>query len=98
MSERLGGIGKTVWSELKAPGLVPAPTTREIAAIAVQPGQAVRMWGAWHAVRSVRSERQATGGLAVVLGLDEGPSLRMPAGEPLAVRGRLPEPECAPGS
>ncbi|MFG2989919.1 ATP-binding protein [Streptomyces sp. NPDC048257] len=80
VSGRVGGIGKTVWSELKAPDLVPAPVTREIAAIAVQAGQSVRAWGTWRMVRSVRSERHAAGGLAVVLGLDEGPPLRVPAG------------------
>ncbi|MEU6296463.1 ATP-binding protein [Streptomyces erythrochromogenes] len=86
VSGRVGGIGKTVWSELKAPDLVPAPVTREIAAIAVQAGQSVRVWGAWRTVRSIRSERHAAGGLAVVLGLDAGPPLRVAAGEPLAVR------------
>ncbi|MCJ0871517.1 ATP-binding protein [Streptomyces sp. AP-93] len=88
VSPRMGGIGKTVWSELKAPALTPAPATREIAAIAVQAGQSVRAWGTWHTVHGVRAERQATGGLAVVLVLEEGPPLRVPAGEPLAVRAR----------
>ncbi|MFD8631808.1 ATP-binding protein [Streptomyces sp. NPDC059533] len=89
VSARAGGIGKTVWSELKAPDLVPTPATKEIAAIAVRAGQQVRVWGVWHAVRSMRTARHTTGGLTVVLGLDEGPPLRLPAAEPLAVRGRL---------
>ncbi|GAA3084130.1 hypothetical protein GCM10020254_30660 [Streptomyces goshikiensis] len=87
VSERAGGIGKTVWSELKAPDLVPTPSTREIAAIAVRPGQHIRVWGAWRAVRSVRTARHAIGGLTVVLALDEGPPLHLLAAEPLAVRG-----------
>lgn len=87
VSARAGGIGKTVWSELKAPDLVPTPATKEIAAIAVRAGQQVRAWGAWHAVRSVRTAPHTTGGLTVVLGLDEGPPLRVPAAEPLSVRG-----------
>jgi hypothetical protein len=33
-----------------------------------------------------RSERYASGGLAVVIGLDDGPALRVPAAEPLAGR------------
>ncbi|MFE6081092.1 hypothetical protein [Streptomyces virginiae] len=66
---------------------LPAPRTKELAAITVRPGQQIRAWGAWHAVRTVSTVRHATGGLAVVLGLDEGPPLRVPAAEPLAVRG-----------
>ncbi|ARE74557.1 PAS sensor protein [Streptomyces sp. Sge12] len=96
VSERLGGIGKTVWSELKAPDLVPAPATREIAAIAVQAGQSVRVWGEWRTIRSVTSERHAAGGLMVVLWLDDGPPLRVPAGEPLAVRVRVPGSHATP--
>lgn len=87
VSPRAGGIGKTVWCELKAPDLLPAPLTRELAAIAVRPGQEIRAWGTWHAVRGVSTVRHATGGLAVLLALDEGPPLRVPAAEPLAVRG-----------
>ncbi|MGW6708336.1 ATP-binding protein [Streptomyces sp. NPDC054956] len=87
VSARAGGIGKTVWSELKAPDLVPTPATKNIAAIAVRPGQQVRAWGAWRPVRSVRTAQHATGGLTVVLGLDEGPPLPLPAKEPLSVRG-----------
>lgn len=87
VTARPGGIGKTVWSELKAPDLVPAPSTRDIAAIAVRAGQQVRVWGAWRTVTSTATARHATGGLAVVLRLDEGPPLRVPAAEPLSVRG-----------
>jgi anti-sigma regulatory factor (Ser/Thr protein kinase) len=86
VKKRACGIGKTVWVELKAPAILPAPAQREVAAVTVRAGQSVRAWGAWHTVRSVRSEHYATGGLAVVLGLDEGPALRLPASEPLTVR------------
>lgn len=87
VSARAGGIGKTVWSELKAPDLVPTPATKEIAAIAVRAGQQVRVWGAWRVVTTVATVRHAAGGLAVVLQLDEGPPLHVPAAEPLSVRG-----------
>jgi anti-sigma regulatory factor (Ser/Thr protein kinase) len=83
---RTGGTGKTVWAELKAPDIVPASSERQIAAVAVRTGQRVHVWSAWHTVRSVRCERHAAGGLAVVLGLGEGPALRCNAGEPLHVR------------
>ncbi|MFJ2152771.1 ATP-binding protein [Streptomyces microflavus] len=88
VDERSAGIGKTVWAEVVAPGTVPEPVgaEAEIAASTVRPGQFVRVWGAWCTVRSVRSERYASGGLAVVIGLDDGPGLRMDAAEPLLVR------------
>ncbi|MEV0885838.1 ATP-binding protein [Streptomyces microflavus] len=88
VDERSAGIGKTVWAEVVAPGTVPEPVgaEAEIAASTVRPGQSVRVWGAWCTVRSVRSERYASGGLAVVIGLDDGPGLRMDAAEPLLVR------------
>ena len=87
VEERAGGIGKTVWAELKAPDIVAGPVGREVAAAVVRPGQQVRVWGEWRSVRVVRTEPYAAGGLAVVLGLDEGPALRVPAAEPLVVRG-----------
>ncbi|WP_406253044.1 ATP-binding protein [Streptomyces atratus] len=88
VDERRAGIGKTVWAELLAPGVtpVPRPAGAQAAAVTVRPGQSVRAWGAWHTVRSVRSERYPSGGLAVVIGLDDGPALRLPASEPLTVR------------
>ncbi|WP_420311907.1 ATP-binding protein [Streptomyces sp. YS-B37] len=86
VEERVGGIGKTVWAELKAPDIVANPVGREIAAVMVRPGQWVRVWGEWRHVVSVRSERYAGGGPAVVLGLDDGPALRVHAAEPLTVR------------
>lgn len=82
--ERAAGIGKTVWVELKAPALSPA-AAEEIAAVAVRSGQYVRAWGAWHSVRSVRGEYDASEGPVVVLGLAEGPPLRVPASDPLTV-------------
>lgn len=87
--EREGGIGKTVWAELKSPDLPPAPAGREVAAVTLRAGQSVRAWGAWHTIRSVRGEQLASGGLAVVLGLDEGPALRLHASSPLTVRDDL---------
>ncbi|MET7320707.1 ATP-binding protein [Streptomyces sp. NPDC005549] len=94
VDERAGGIGKTVWAELKAPDIVAEPVGREVAAVMVRPGQRVRAWGAWHAVRTVRTESYAAGGLAIVLGLDEGPALRVHAAEPLTVRdGDVPSPQ-----
>jgi len=75
--ERESGIGKTVWAELKAPDIVAEPEEREVAAVLVRAGQCVRVWGQWHVVRSVCTGPYATGGLAVVFGLDDGPALRV---------------------
>ncbi|GAA2998477.1 hypothetical protein Sfulv_41970 [Streptomyces fulvorobeus] len=87
VDERSAGIGKTVWAELLAPGVDPTPPYLEIAAVTVRPGQCVRAWGAWHMVRKVRSERYASGGLAVIIALDDGgPALRLDAAEPVTVR------------
>jgi anti-sigma regulatory factor (Ser/Thr protein kinase) len=86
VDERAGGIGTTVWAELKAPDIVAEPVGREVAAVMVLPGQRGRVWRKWHAVRRVRTEPYAAGGLAIVLGLDEGPALRVQAAEPLTVR------------
>ncbi|KUO21056.1 ATP-binding protein [Streptomyces dysideae] len=84
--ERAAGIGKTVYAELKAPDIVAEPKTREVAAVMVRPGQWVRVSGEWRAVVSVRSEQYAAGGPAMVLGLGDGPALRVHAAEPLVVR------------
>ncbi|MFD7814131.1 ATP-binding protein [Streptomyces sp. NPDC059785] len=87
VEEREAGIGKTVWAELKAPDIVAEPAGEEIAAAVVRPGQHVRMWGGWHVVVSVRSEqRDDAGDPHVVLGLTEGPALRVRTTEPLVVR------------
>lgn len=87
VDERQAGIGKTVWAELLAPGAEPAPAEARIAAVSVRPGQCVWVWGTWHTVRAVRSERYASGGLAVVIILDDGgPALRLHAAELLTVR------------
>lgn len=83
---RAADIGKMVWAELKAPDLSPPPAGREVAAVTVRPGQHVRAWGTWQPVRSVRTEPFPSGDLAIVIGLDEGPPLRLPACEPLTVR------------
>ncbi|MET8112093.1 ATP-binding protein [Streptomyces prasinus] len=84
--ERAAGIGKTVFAELKAPDLVAEPAMREVAAVMVRAGQAVRVRGGWRTVLAVRSDRYAAGGPAVVLELDDGPSLRVHAAAPLTVR------------
>jgi hypothetical protein len=86
VEERVGGIGKTVWAELKASDIVAGPVGREVAAAVVRPGQHVRVWGEWRGVRAVRTESCAAGGLAVALGLDEGPALRVSAAVSLVVR------------
>lgn len=86
VDERQAGIGKTVWAELVAPGIDPAPAEMDVAAVTVRPGQSVRVWGTWRTVHSVRSERYASGGLFVVIGLDDGPALRLHAAEPVTVR------------
>ncbi|MFH8927677.1 ATP-binding protein [Streptomyces pristinaespiralis] len=86
VEERAGGIGKTVWAELKAPDIVAEPVEGEVAAVMVQLGQRVRVGGQWRVVVSVRSEPCDAGDPTVVLGLDEGPALRVQAAEPLIVR------------
>jgi len=90
--DRVGGIGKTVWAELKAPKIVVTPVEREIAAVTVQPGQQIRLWGLWHTVRSVRGERSTLGRLAMVLTLDGGAVVRVGAAEPLTVRDGVSSP------
>ncbi|MEU5103190.1 ATP-binding protein [Streptomyces sp. NPDC021354] len=85
--QRACGIGKTVWVELKAPHLAPERDGTEIAAVAVRPGQCVRVWGAWHVVRSVGTDPSASdSGHTVVLGLDDGSALPIDATAPLTVR------------
>ncbi|MET9995711.1 ATP-binding protein [Streptomyces microflavus] len=84
--ERQAGIGKTVWAELLAPGIVPARGEEEVAAVTVRVGQSVRDGELWRTVRSVRSERYASGGLLVVVGLEDGPALRLQAGDLVTVR------------
>ncbi|MER5891782.1 ATP-binding protein [Streptomyces sp. NPDC001876] len=84
VDEWQAGIGKTVWVELLAPGIV--AVSGDVAAVTVRVGQSVRAGGAWRMVRNVRSERYASGGLFVVIGPDEGPALRLQAGEVVTVR------------
>ncbi|GAA2342684.1 ATP-binding protein [Streptomyces cuspidosporus] len=85
--QRACGIGKTVWAELKAPHLAPERDGTEIAAVAVRPGQCVRVRDAWQVVRSVGTERSASDcGQTVVLGLDDGSALRIDTTAPLTVR------------
>lgn len=86
VQERANGFGKTVWAELRAPGVVDPPAGRRVAAVTVRTGQRVQARGGWRTVRGVRAERQATGGVAVLVTLDDdGPALRVPAAEPLLV-------------
>jgi anti-sigma regulatory factor (Ser/Thr protein kinase) len=86
VEQRANGIGKTVWAELKAPDIITEPSTEEVAAAAVRPGQTVKSWGEWHTVINVRSEHHGATDPTVVLTLDEAPPLRVRATEPLAVR------------
>ncbi|MFE3214896.1 ATP-binding protein [Streptomyces antimycoticus] len=95
---RAYGVGKTVWAELKAPDRVPERDGAEIAAAAVRPGQSVRIWGAWRTVRSVSTERSASGdGHTVVLELDDGPALRIAPTAPLTVRDASVSSPCRGG-
>lgn len=80
------GIGKTIWAELKAPDLMSARDGAEVAACTVRAGQSVWGRGAWHLVRSVDTQQQASGGLTVVLRFDDGSAVRIDAAEPLTVR------------
>ncbi|MFJ2175378.1 ATP-binding protein [Streptomyces sp. NPDC087851] len=82
---RPGGIGKTVWAELKAADTRGVPDGTEVSALAVRPGHVVRVWGAWHTVRGVRGEPGVAGRPDVLLALDDGPELRIPADEPVTV-------------
>ncbi|WP_052865076.1 ATP-binding protein [Streptomyces niger] len=87
VTARLGGIGKTVWAELKAPALLTGPREQVVAAALAQAGSRVRAWGEWHSVRSVGHGRDARGRPVVVLELSgDGPNLTLPATEPLTVR------------
>lgn len=84
---REAGIGKTVWAELKAPDIVAFPIERETAAVTLCPGAQVKLRGVWRTVRSVRGERSVTGRFVMVLGLNDGPAVRVDAAELLTVRG-----------
>lgn len=86
VEKREGGIGKTVFAELKAPDIVAGPAVREVVAVMIRAGQRVRVRGEWRTVLGVRSDQYAAGWPVVVLRLDEGPALRVHAAEPLAVR------------
>ncbi len=79
---RPGGVGKTVWAELRGSA---GEGEAMVSAVTVCAGHRVRAHGAWRTVRRVRGERFATGALALVLTLDEGPALRVPATEKLTV-------------
>ncbi|MEU7040620.1 ATP-binding protein [Streptomyces varsoviensis] len=86
VEKREGGVGKTVWATLRAQNSAAEPVGTEIVAATVRAGQCVRVWGTWRGVRGVSGEPCASGGRAVVLVLDDGPALRVPAAEPLTVR------------
>lgn len=84
--EREGGIGKTVWAEIKAPHITTAQVERQIAAVTLHARDQVKLRGEWRTVRSVRGERSASGGFVMVLGLDGSPVMRVDAAELLTVR------------
>ncbi|GAA4075260.1 ATP-binding protein [Streptomyces shaanxiensis] len=44
---REGGMGKTVWAELKAPDIVAVPIERRTAAVTLHPGDQVKLRGVW---------------------------------------------------
>ncbi|OAH10729.1 ATP-binding protein [Streptomyces jeddahensis] len=90
VQEREGGIGKTVWAEVKASDIAAVPAEREVAAVTLHAGDQVKLRGRWCTVRSVRGERSPTGGFVMVLVLDDGPTVRVDAAEPLAVRSAGP--------
>ncbi|MFI1222224.1 MULTISPECIES: hypothetical protein [unclassified Streptomyces] len=52
----------------------------------VRVGQSVRDGEVWRRVHSVRSEQYASGGLFFVVGLEDGPTLRLQAGDVVTVR------------
>lgn len=86
VQERPGGIGKTVWAEMKAPCPAAVPPEREIVAVALQPGQEVMLRGRWRTVRSVRGAWSSSGGFVMLCCLSEGLVVRVNPAEPLAVR------------
>ncbi|GAA1900737.1 hypothetical protein GCM10009716_08250 [Streptomyces sodiiphilus] len=85
VQECVGAVGKTVWAELKAPDVVPVPAGTTVAAVTVRPGQRVRLREEWRTIRGVRAEHYTSGGLAVLLSLDDGQVLRLHAAEPVTV-------------
>lgn len=95
VQERKGGIGKTVWAEIKAPNLTAVQAEREIAAVTLHAGDQVKLRGAWRTVRSVQGERSTSGGFVMVLRLDHGPAVRVDAAEPLIVRTGGPPGQCS---
>lgn len=86
VQEREGGIGKTVWAQIKAPNITTVQVEREIAAVTLHAGDQVKLRGAWRTVRSVQGERSTSGGFVMVLRLDDGLAVRVDAAEPLIVR------------
>ncbi|MFI1022676.1 ATP-binding protein [Streptomyces olivaceus] len=84
--KRAGGIGKTVFAELKAADIVAEPAVREVAAVMVGAGQQVRVKTVWRTVVDVRRDQRAPAGSSVLLRFDDGLALRVTATEPLAVR------------
>lgn len=54
-------------------------------ALKVRGGDVVSVGGRWREVKAVRADRRASGRPVVVLIFKEGPSLRVDAGEALAV-------------
>lgn len=86
VQEREGGVGKTVWAELKAPGMATVPVEREIAAVTLHGGDQVKLQGVWRTVCSVRGERSPSGGFVIVVGLNDGPAVRVDAAAGLIVR------------
>ncbi|WP_433099221.1 hypothetical protein [Streptomyces sp. CA-250714] len=84
-----------MWAQLPDPAIDAASEQRSAPALTVRPGQRIHAHGARRTVRTVRSEPYATRGLALVLGLDEGPVLRVPAVADIQVQ--RSGPDCGSG-
>ncbi|NSC24061.1 ATP-binding protein [Streptomyces albus subsp. chlorinus] len=83
---RACGIGKTVWAQVRG-GMPAEPAEVTATALTIQPGHHIHAHGTWHTVRSVRTEPFLTGGLTLVLSLEQGPALRVSPAATLRVRG-----------
>ncbi|MFE9441480.1 ATP-binding protein [Streptomyces sp. NPDC006602] len=94
VQEREGGLGKTVWAEIKAPNITAVQTEKVIAAVTLHAGDEVKLQGTWRKVSSVQGERSTSGGFVMVLRLDDGPAVRLDAAEPLIVRSGGPHGQC----
>ncbi|MFJ5304094.1 ATP-binding protein [Streptomyces sp. NPDC088350] len=68
VEKRAGGVGKTVFAELKAPDIVAEPSVRDMAAVMVRPGHSKRVWGAWRT-----PDKGDRGALRQIIGTSHSP-------------------------